>query len=66
LVRPADRVTVSSYRHDPVRALAPVPVPVLPAAGIPLGDVLADSGYAHRDATPGRCRWSGCTRGWCC
>jgi hypothetical protein len=36
-------------RHDPARALVPV-LTAMPAAGIPLGDVLADSGYAHRDA----------------
>ena len=41
--------TLSSCRHDPVRALAPV-LTAMPAAGIALGDVLADSGYAHRDA----------------
>jgi hypothetical protein len=45
----ARRATVSSCRHDPVRAFAPV-LTAMPAAGIPLGDVLADSGYAHRDA----------------
>jgi hypothetical protein len=45
----ARRATVSSCRHDPVRALAPV-LAALPAAGIGLGDILADSGYAHRDA----------------
>ncbi len=45
----ARRATVSSCRHDPVRAFAPV-LTALPAAGIPLGDILADSGYAHRDA----------------
>jgi len=45
----ARRATVSSCRHDPVRALVPV-LAAMPAAGIPLGDVLADSGYAHRDA----------------
>jgi hypothetical protein len=45
----ARRVTASSCRHDPVRALVPV-LTAMPAAGIPLGDVLADSGYAHRDA----------------
>ena len=45
----ARRATISSCRHDPVRALAPV-LTALPAAGIGLGDVLADSGYAHRDA----------------
>ena len=45
----ARRVTASSCRHDPVRALVPV-LTAMPAAGIPLGDVLAGSGYAHRDA----------------
>src|SRR5579859_1937193 len=43
------RATVSSCRHDPVRAFAPV-LTAMPAAGIPLGDILGDSGYAHRDA----------------
>ena len=45
----ARRAIVSSCRHDPVRAFVPV-LTAMPAAGIPLGDVLADSGYAHRDA----------------
>jgi hypothetical protein len=45
----ARRATVSSCRHDPARALVPV-LTAMPAAGIPLGDILADSGYAHRDA----------------
>jgi hypothetical protein len=45
----ARRATASSCRHDPVRALVPV-LTAMPAAGISLGDVLADSGYAHRDA----------------
>ena len=45
----ARRATLSSCRHDPVRAFAPV-LTAMPAAGIPLGDILADSGYAHRDA----------------
>jgi hypothetical protein len=45
----ARRATVSSCRHDPVRTLVPV-LTAMPAAGISLGDVLADSGYAHRDA----------------
>jgi hypothetical protein len=44
----ARRATVSSCRHDPVRVFAPV-LTAMPAAGIPLGDVLADSGYAYRD-----------------
>jgi hypothetical protein len=46
----ARRATVSSCRHDPVRAFAPV-LTAMPAQHIPLGDILADSGYAHRDAT---------------
>ena len=45
----ARRATLSSCRHDPARALVPV-LTAMPAAGIPLGDILADSGYAHRDA----------------
>jgi hypothetical protein len=43
------RMTVSSCHTDPARALIPVPTR-MPRAGIPLGDVLADPGYAHRDA----------------
>jgi hypothetical protein len=45
----ARRMTLSSCRLDPARALVPV-LARMPAAGIPLGDILADSGYAHRDA----------------
>jgi hypothetical protein len=45
----ARRATVSSCRHDPVRALAPV-LTAMPGQQIPLGDILDDSGYAHRDA----------------
>ena len=45
----ARRATLSSCRHDPVRAFAPV-LTAMPAHGIPLGDILDDSGYAHRDA----------------
>ena len=45
----ARRMTVCSCRHDPARALVPV-LTAMPASGIPLGDILADSGYAHRDA----------------
>jgi hypothetical protein len=40
---------LSSCRPDPVRALVPV-LTAMPADGIPPGDVLARSGYAHRDA----------------
>src|SRR6516165_8595076 len=43
------RATASSPRHDPVRAFAPV-LTAMPGQGIPLGDILDDSGYAHRDA----------------
>jgi len=45
----ARRATVSSCRQDPVRAFAPV-LTALPGHGIPLGDILDDSGYANRDA----------------
>jgi hypothetical protein len=45
----ARRATQSSCRHDPVRAFAPV-LTAMPGQGIPLGDILDDSGYAHRDA----------------
>ena len=45
----ARRMTVSSCHHDPARALVPV-LTAMPGDGIPLGDILADSGYAHRDA----------------
>ena len=43
----ARRMTLSSCRHDPVPAFTPV-LTAMPDAGIPLGDVLADSGYSHR------------------
>jgi hypothetical protein len=43
----ARRMTVSSCRHDPVPAFTGV-LTAMPAAGVPLGDVLADSGYSHR------------------
>ncbi len=45
----ARRTTICSCRRDPARALIPA-LTAMPAAGIPLGDILADSGYAHRDA----------------
>jgi hypothetical protein len=45
----ARRATVSSCRHDPVRAFAPV-LTAMPGQGAGLGDILADSGYSHRDA----------------
>jgi hypothetical protein len=45
----ARRATLSSCRHDPVRAFTPV-LTAMPGQGIPLGDILADSGYAYRDA----------------
>jgi hypothetical protein len=43
------RMTMCSCRHDPARALVPV-LTAMPGHGIPPGDILADSGYAHRDA----------------
>ena len=43
------RITLSSCHADPVRAFTPV-LARMPGDGIPLGDILADSGYAHRDA----------------
>jgi hypothetical protein len=45
----ARRMTLSSCRHDPARALVPV-LTRMPEHDIPPGDLLADSGYAHRDA----------------
>jgi hypothetical protein len=45
----ARRMTLSSCELDPVRALVKV-LTRMPAAGFPLGDILDDSGYAHRDA----------------
>ncbi|MGH3290235.1 MAG: hypothetical protein ACRDP7_00335 [Trebonia sp.] len=44
---PARRKTASSCRRDPVPAFTPV-LTAMPQDGIPLGDVLADSGYSHR------------------
>ena len=43
----ARRMTASSCRHDPVPAFTPV-LTAMPGNGIPLGDILADSGYSHR------------------
>jgi hypothetical protein len=43
------RITLSSCHTDPVRAFTPV-LTRMPQNGIELGDILADSGYAHRDA----------------
>ena len=43
----ARRITISSCRQDPVPAFVLV-LTALPAAGIALGDILADSGYAYR------------------
>jgi hypothetical protein len=45
----ARRMTLTSCHLDPVRALAAVLLR-MPPAGIRLGDITADSGYAHRDA----------------
>ena len=43
------RITLSSCHADPVRAFTPV-LTRMPGDGIALGDILADSGYSHRDA----------------
>ncbi len=45
----ARRMTLNSCHHDPARALVTVLLR-MPTAGISLGDILDDSGYAHRDA----------------
>ncbi len=45
----ARRAALSSCQHDPVRAFVRV-LTAMPAQGIPPGDILDDSGYAHRDA----------------
>jgi hypothetical protein len=45
----ARRMTLTSCHLDPVRALAAVLL-AMPAAGTGLGDIIGDSGYAHRDA----------------
>jgi hypothetical protein len=43
----ARRMTLCSCALDPARALVPV-LQKMPADGIPLGDIIADSGYSHR------------------
>ena len=43
------RMTLTACHADPVRAFTPV-LTRMPATGITPGDILADSGYAHRDA----------------
>ena len=45
----ARRATLAGCDHDPVRQLAAVLLRMA-AGGIPLGDIIDDSGYAHRDA----------------
>ena len=45
----ARRMTLPTCRLDPVRALIKV-LTRMPGNGMPLGDILADSGYAHREA----------------
>jgi len=46
----ARRMTLTSCHLDPARALVPV-LTRMPGHGVPLGDILADSGYAHRTAS---------------
>jgi hypothetical protein len=43
----ARRMTACSCARDPARALVPV-LEKMPANGIGLGDIIADSGYSHR------------------
>ena len=43
----ARRATLTSCHLDPARAMVPV-LERMPADGVPLGDILDDSGYAHR------------------
>jgi hypothetical protein len=45
----ARRMTAGGCDHDPVRALAAVLL-AMAASGVKPGDVIDDSGYAHRDA----------------
>jgi hypothetical protein len=45
----ARRMTLCSCHLDPARALVPVLL-AMAAAGTSLGDIIDDSGYAHRDA----------------
>ena len=45
----ARRITLAGCGHDPVRQLATTLLRMA-ADGIPLGDIIDDSGYAHRDA----------------
>ncbi len=45
----ARRATTAGCDHDPVRQLATTLLHMA-SDGIPLGDITADSGYAHRDA----------------
>ena len=46
----ARRMTVGGCGHDPVRQLAGTLLRMA-EAGIPPGDIIDDSGYAHRDAS---------------
>ncbi len=43
----ARRITAGNSSHDPAAALAAV-LTSMPAGGITLGDIIADSGYSHR------------------
>ncbi len=47
----ARRLTLTSCRLDPARALAAILLRMA-AAGTRLGDILDDSGYAHRSISP--------------
>jgi len=43
----ARRITVGNSSHDPAATLASV-LASMPAGGVSLGDIIADSGYSHR------------------
>jgi hypothetical protein len=60
----ARRMTVCSCRLDPARALVPV-LTAMPAAGIPLGAIIDDSGYATATPMPGPSRSGAPARSWC-
>jgi hypothetical protein len=57
------RATLTACHVDPVPAFVPV-LEAMTVSGTPLGDVVADSGYAHRWAVIGRCRSGAWGRTW--
>ncbi|HEY5987478.1 MAG TPA: hypothetical protein VIV12_14060, partial [Streptosporangiaceae bacterium] len=59
----ARRMTLTSCHLDPARALVPV-LAAMPAAGIPLGDILATPAMPTATPAPGRCRSGWPARSW--